>query len=134
MSATLTGNLVETPKAPAKTGPITVTVKAAEAVKRIVEQQRQVGTVPGETVYLRVSVKGGGCSGFQHKLDLETHYNPDKDELMDYHGVPVVVDRKSLLYVAGAVIDFHDDLNRSGFSVTNPNAKNTCGCGSSFSV
>jgi len=53
---------------------------------------------------------------------------------MEYHGVPVVVDRKSLLYVDGATIDFHNDLNRRGFSVSNPQAKTTCGCGSSFSM
>jgi iron-sulfur cluster insertion protein len=54
--------------------------------------------------------------------------------MMEYHGVPVVIDRKSLLYVSGAQIDFHNEINRRGFSVTNPNARTTCGCGSSFSV
>jgi iron-sulfur cluster assembly protein len=114
--------------------PITLTEKAAAEVKRIVEEQRDAGALNGEKIYLRLSIRGGGCSGFQHKLDLDPNYNEKTDELMDMHGVPVVVDRKSLLYADGAHIDFHNDLNRRGFSVTNPNAKSTCGCGSSFSV
>ena len=56
------------------------------------------------------------------------------DEVFEYHGVPVVIDKKSLLYLSGAHIDYHDELHRSGFSITNPNAKSTCGCGSSFSM
>jgi iron-sulfur cluster assembly accessory protein len=122
------------PEAP-PTQPITLTERAAQAVKRFVDDQRQMGALkPEENVYLRISVKGGGCSGFQNKLDLDPVYNPKIDELMEQHGVNIVVDRKSLLYVNGAVVDFHNDLNRPGFSVSNPNAKTTCGCGSSFSV
>ena len=56
------------------------------------------------------------------------------DEVFEFHGVPVVVDKRSLMYLSDAMVDFHDDLNRRGFSVTNPNAKSTCGCGSSFSM
>jgi iron-sulfur cluster insertion protein len=89
---------------------------------------------PEEHVYLRVSVKGGGCSGFQNKLDLDPNYNPKVDELIEQHGVYIVADRKSLLYIGGATVDFHNELNKRGFSVSNPNAKTTCGCGSSFSV
>lgn len=115
--------------------PITLTERAAEAVQRFINDQRQSGAVkPEEKIYLRLSVKGGGCSGFQNKLDLDPLYNPKTDELMEQHGIPIVVDRKSLLYVNGAVVDFHNDLNRPGFSVQNPNAKTTCGCGSSYSV
>jgi iron-sulfur cluster assembly protein len=133
MTTALTGNLA-TPTAAPQTGPLTVTERAAVEVKRIIDEQRQNGVVQEDKVYLRLSVKGGGCSGFQHKLDLDPHFNEKVDELMDFHGVPVVVDRKSLLYVSGAVIDFHNDIGRRGFSVVNPNAKTTCGCGSSFSV
>jgi iron-sulfur cluster insertion protein len=133
MSTALTGNLA-TPTAAPQTGPITVTERAAAEVKRIIEEQRATGVVHDERVFLRLSVKGGGCSGFQHKLDLDHHYNEKADEMMEYHGVPVVIDRKSLLYVSGAQIDFHNEINRRGFSVTNPNARTTCGCGSSFSV
>ena len=114
---------------------ITVTPRAAEEVRRIVEEQRAAGVLtPEENVYLRVSVKGGGCSGFQNKLDLDPNYNPKVDELIEQHGVQIVADRKSLLYISGATVDFHNELNKRGFSVTNPNAKTTCGCGSSFSV
>src|SRR5687768_989318 len=96
---------------------ITVTEKAAGEVKRIIEeQQKDGGLTNGERVYLRLSVRGGGCSGFQHKLDLDVHYNDKTDELIDQHGVPVVIDRKSLLYLGDAIVDFHNDMNRRGFS------------------
>lgn len=115
--------------------PITVTERAAEEVRRIVDEQRAAGVLaPEERVYLRVSVKGGGCSGFQNKLDLDPNFNEKSDELFEVNGVGVVADRKSLLYISGATVDFHNDLNKRGFSVSNPNAKTTCGCGSSFSV
>jgi iron-sulfur cluster assembly protein len=133
MSTTLTGNLASPTAAP-PTAPITVTDRAAAEVKRIIEEQRQAGVIQEERVYLRLAVKGGGCSGFQHKLDLDPHYNEKADDLMEFHGIPVIVDRKSLLYIGGAVIDFHNEIGRRGFSVQNPNARTTCGCGSSFSV
>jgi iron-sulfur cluster assembly protein len=87
-----------------------------------------------EKIYLRLRVVGGGCSGYQNKLDLDPQVNEKTDEVMEFHGVPVVIDKRSLLYLEGAVVDFHDDLNRRGFSITNPSAKSTCGCGSSFSM
>src|SRR5579884_4056565 len=113
--------------------PIEVTEKAADAVKKIIEQERGQGRMPEEKVYLRMRVVGGGCSGFQHKLDLDPTVNPKLDEVFEFHGVPVVVDKRSLMYLDGAQVDFHDDLNRRGFSISNPNAKSHCGCGSSFS-
>src|SRR5215470_10651263 len=109
--------------------PITVTEKAAGEVKRIIDEQQFK-----EKVYLRMRVVGGGCSGFQHKLDLDLSVNPKLDEVFEYHGIPVVVDKRSLMYLDNAQVDFHDDLNRRGFSISNPNAKSTCGCGSSFSM
>ena len=112
----------------------TITERAAKEVHRIIEEQREAGETNGEKIYLRLSVKGGGCSGFQNKLDLDVNYNDKTDELLEQHGVPVVVDRKSLLYVDGATVDFIDELTRRGFSVSNPQAKSTCGCGTSFSV
>ena len=120
----------DTPPA-APTG-ITVTEKAAEEVKRIIAEQQQAGT--GEKLYLRMRVVGGGCSGFQHKLDLDPQVNPKLDDVFHVHGVDVVVDKRSLLYLQGVTVDFHNDLNRRGFSVSNPQAKSTCGCGSSFSM
>ena len=112
---------------------IVVTEKAASEVKRIIQEGQSSGSMP-EKVYLRLRVVGGGCSGFQHKLDLDPQVNEKLDELFEFHGVPVVVDKRSLMYLSGVVVDFHDDLNRRGFSISNPNAKSTCGCGSSFSM
>ena len=112
---------------------ITLTEKAASEVKRIVTEQRQNGDFP-EKVYLRLRVVGGGCSGFQHKLDLGENMNDKLDEVFEINGVPVVVDKRSMMYLSDANVDFHDDLNKRGFSISNPNAKTTCGCGSSFSM
>ncbi len=113
--------------------PLVVTEKAASRIKQIIEEQ----TAAGETrkIYLRVRVVGGGCSGFQNKLELDSEgVNPKVDDEYEVHGVPVVVDRRSALYLNGATVDFHDELNRTGFSISNPNAKSTCGCGSSYSM
>ena len=112
---------------------ITLTEKAAAEVKRIVSEQTQNGNV-AEKVYLRMRVVGGGCSGFEHKLDLDPQMNAKLDEVFEFHGVPVVVDKRSLMYLADVTVDYHDDLNKRGFSITNPSAKSTCGCGSSFSM
>jgi iron-sulfur cluster assembly protein len=126
---------------------INLTEKAAGAVQRIMAETLQSeaakadanggGTATATAVkklYLRVRVVGGGCSGFQNKLDLDPEVNEKLDEVMDCCGVPVVVDKRSLMYLDGVKIDYHDDLNRTGFSITNPNAKSTCGCGSSYSM
>ncbi|MCS6851814.1 MAG: iron-sulfur cluster assembly accessory protein [Gemmataceae bacterium] len=113
--------------------PITVTEKAANEVKRIIAEQQAQGAAP-EKLYLRMRVVGGGCSGFQHKLDLDPQVNEKLDEVFECHGIPVVVDKRSLMYLSDVTVDFHDELNRRGFSITNPNAKSTCGCGSSFSM
>jgi iron-sulfur cluster assembly protein len=112
---------------------ITLTEKAANEVKRIIGEQQQNGA-PQETIYLRMRVVGGGCSGFQHKLDLDPVFNAKLDEQFEFHGVPVVVDKRSLMYLGDVMVDFHDDLNKRGFSINNPSAKSTCGCGSSFSM
>ena len=112
---------------------INLTEKAASEVKRIISAQQETGDFP-ETVYLRLRVVGGGCSGFQNKLDLDPNYSEKTDELLEMHGVSVVVDKRSLIYLSEAIVDFHDDLNKRGFSITNPSAKSTCGCGSSFSM
>jgi len=112
-----------------KAAPIVVTEKAAAEVKRIVADQDSK-----EKLYLRVRVVGGGCSGFQHKLDLDPAVNEKLDEVYHLSGVDIVVDKRSALYLSGVTVDFHDDLNKRGFSVSNPQAKTTCGCGSSFSM
>jgi iron-sulfur cluster assembly protein len=122
-----------TEQVPASKAPaLTLTEKAASEVKRIIAEQQQQGSP--EKIYLRLRVVGGGCSGFQHKLDLDPQVNEKLDNVYEMHGVPVVVDKRSQMYLQGVVVDFHDDLNRRGFSINNPQAKGTCGCGSSFSM
>lgn len=79
---------------------------------------------------LRVYVENGGCSGMQYGLVFDE--NREGDVTMRFEDVPVVVDSFSAEYLRGSVVDFSDDLNDSGFKVTNPNAKTTCGCGKSF--
>jgi len=113
--------------------PLIVTEKAAAEVKRIIADQQASGDMK-EKIYLRVRVVGGGCSGFQNKLDLDPQVNPKLDDVFEFHGVDIVVDKRSLMYLGGATVDFHDDLNRRGFSISNPSAKGTCGCGSSYSM
>ncbi|MFL5331167.1 MAG: HesB/IscA family protein [Gemmataceae bacterium] len=119
-----------------KTAPPAATInlseKAAKQVQAIIADQHASGTT--EKLYLRLRVVGGGCSGFQNKLDLDPLVNEKLDEVFNIHGVDVVVDKRSLLYLDGVNVDYHDDLNKRGFSITNPQAKSTCGCGSSFSM
>ena len=117
--------------------PITLTEKAAFEVKRIMEstlQQKQQSGEPAQKLYLRVLVSGGGCSGFKDSLELADAVNPKLDDVFEMQGVSVVVDRRSQLYLSGATVDYHNELNRQGFSIQNPNAKTTCGCGSSYSM
>jgi iron-sulfur cluster assembly accessory protein len=82
---------------------------------------------------LRVSVSGGGCSGFQYGLAVDEQQRPD-DLVIDYAGVRVFVDPQSAAYLNGVTIDYVDALHGAGFKFINPNANRTCGCGSSFSV
>lgn len=111
---------------------VVLTEKAAAEVKRIIADQHAEGTT--DKLYLRLRVVGGGCSGFQHKLDLDPQCNEKLDETFELNGVDIVVDKRSMLYLDGVTVDFHNDLNKRGFSITNPSAKSTCGCGSSFSM
>jgi len=82
---------------------------------------------------VRAAVQGGGCSGFQYKLEFVYHKNED-DRIIEEDGIKLFVDPKSLLYLMGTQIDFIDDIESMGFKFVNPNAKRTCGCGESFSV
>lgn len=106
---------------------ITLTERAAEEVKRIIEQQKlDEGTV------LRVGVAGGGCSGFMYKLAFDKDFDDQSDSKYEQHGVAVVCDKKSALYLDGTTVDFYDGLDKRGFTFENPNAVKSCGCGSSF--
>lgn len=106
---------------------IVLTEKAAGEVKRIIEDQKlEEGTV------LRVGVAGGGCSGFSYSLGFDKAFDEQVDAKYEYHGVPVVVDKKSALYLDGTTVDFYDGIEKRGFTFDNPNAVKSCGCGSSF--
>ncbi len=82
---------------------------------------------------IRVSVKGGGCSGLMYDLGFDSKVI-ETDHVFEDKGVKIIVDRKSLLYLAGTTLEFTDGLNGKGFQFVNPNASRTCGCGESFSV
>ena len=110
---------------------ITITEKAAKEVKTILEQQSEGDTA--KIMYLRIGVKGGGCSGFNYTLDL-VDSKLDSDESWNQHGVEVICDSKSQLYLDGTTVDFKDEVMGRGFVFSNPNASSSCGCGSSFSV
>ncbi len=119
------------PTSPASTGaaPVNLSESAAREVKNIIQQQE----LDGDKIRLRVGVKGGGCSGFSYLLDL-TETQKETDEVFEIHGVKLIVDPKSLLYLGGVTIDFKDEIMGRGFVFNNPNASSTCGCGSSFSA
>ena len=103
---------------------VTITEVAAEKVKGLLEAEGKPG------YGLRIKVAGGGCSGFQYQLAFDAQ--KAGDQVTEHGGIKVLVDPKSYLYLNGAEIDFVDGLMGSGFSLKNPNAKGTCGCGSSF--
>lgn len=83
--------------------------------------------------FVRVGVKGGGCSGLLYNLEFDSELKED-DKLIEDNNVRVVVDKKSVLYLAGTELDFTGGLNGKGFTFINPNASRTCGCGESFSI
>ena len=104
---------------------ITLTERAARRIKEIM-------TSEPEGSMLRISVNGGGCSGFQYALAFDNQ-RPE-DEVFEDHGLRILVDRPSLPYVRGAVVDYVEGLQGAGFKVDNPNVIAACGCGSSFRV
>jgi iron-sulfur cluster assembly protein len=127
MSTTTTPPSAPTQSTETDATPVMLTERAADEIKSIIKSQE----LAGDKIRLRVGVKGGGCSGFNYVLDL-TETQKDHDEAFTQHGVTVICDPKSLLYLNGTVIDFKDELMGRGFVFQNPNATSTCGCGSSF--
>jgi iron-sulfur cluster assembly accessory protein len=105
---------------------ITLTEVAAEKVSDLL-------TKKPDHVGLRVGVRGGGCSGFTYFLEFEDKV-AEIDRQLESHGVTIIVDPKSYLYLMGIEIDYLDNLNGAGFKFNNPNARRTCGCGESFST
>ncbi len=105
---------------------VTVTERAAQKIGEIL-QREPAGTM------LRISVEGGGCSGFQYKFDTERARAED-DFVIEKNGATILIDPMSLAYMAGSEIDFVDDLIGSSFKVNNPKATASCGCGTSFAL
>jgi len=108
---------------------INVTEAAAEKINELLVDEQKVGAG------LRVFVQGGGCSGFQYGLMIdEGAGDPSADQVFEVNGVRLFVDPISIRYLRGAEVDFVDNNMGGGFTIKNPNAKSTCGCGSSFSA
>lgn len=107
--------------------PITLTPGAIVQLHRL----RQEQAVP-ENYALRIGVKGGGCSGFSYLLGFDEQ--KDRDTIYEFQGVRILMDKAHALYLLGMEIDWLDGLNNRGFMFNNPNAKETCGCGTSFSA
>ena len=109
--------------------PVTVTERAATRIKQILAAESEAS----KARMLRVSVEGGGCSGFSYKFDLVGQAEPD-DIVIERSGATVLVDPVSVPYMLGSELDFVDDLIGASFKVQNPNATASCGCGTSFSL
>ena len=102
-----------------------------KAKDRIIELRQKEGH--GKDHHIRVSVKGGGCSGLMYDLYFDNKTNTE-DQVFEDKGIKILVDKKSLLYLLGTTLEFSDGLNGKGFQFINPNASRTCGCGESFAV
>lgn len=107
---------------------IQVSEKAKDKILEIKRSENR-----SEDFHVRVGVKGGGCSGLMYDLTFDEVLQPS-DKVIEDQGIKLVVDKKSVLYLAGTTLDFSDGLNGKGFQFLNPNASRTCGCGESFSL
>jgi iron-sulfur cluster insertion protein len=108
-------------------GPFTVSERAARRIGQILTAEGQ------PDARLRVTVSGGGCSGFQYGFDIDDR-KEEGDVAVERDGVTVVIDGMSLLYLLGCEVDFAEDLTGSYFRIHNPNAASSCGCGNSFAI
>lgn len=106
---------------------LTLTERAAQEVIRAKEQNKL-----GDETFLRVGISAGGCSGFNYTFGFDKTFDEKIDSKYEQHGVQIVVDKKSALFLDGTTVDWQDGLERRGFSFDNPNAVKSCGCGSSF--
>lgn len=107
---------------------VTITEAAVRQIQEIIKEEG-----PGFDSALRIFVQGGGCSGFQYGFSFDEEVNED-DWQFSQDGVKVVVDSMSMQYLEGATIDFKKQLSGANFVISNPNAKSSCGCGSSFAA
>jgi iron-sulfur cluster assembly accessory protein len=108
---------------------VTITPKAVEKLRDVMADESK----DPENNYLRVFVQGGGCSGFQYGLTLEDN-KTDADQVFESNGVKIIVDPISISYLKDAVVDLEENSTGGGFTIKNPNAKSTCGCGQSFNT
>lgn len=106
---------------------VNITENAVKQVKQLIESQNL------QNVYLRMGVRGGGCSGLSYNLELDTEVG-QHDKVFEIDGIKVVVDPKSYLYLNGTTLDYVTQGLTGGFTFVNPNAKSSCGCGSSFTA
>jgi len=106
---------------------IILSERAATEIKKVLQEQKQP-----DTTLLRLKVVGGGCSGFSYDLRFDSDFDEKADSKYEHHGVTVVVDKKSALYLDGTTVDYYEGLEKRGFTFDNPNAVKSCGCGSSF--
>ena len=106
---------------------VQISDKALAQIKVIFEQEK-----PNADTGLRLAVVGGGCSGLSYKIEFGQI--KEKDNIIELDGIKVLIDPKSSIYLKGILLDYKDGLNGKGFVFDNPNAKNTCGCGESFSI
>ncbi|CAN5150139.1 iron-sulfur cluster assembly accessory protein [soil metagenome] len=115
----------ETIETPASTDGVTLSAGAADKVRNLLQQEGR------DDLALRIAVQPGGCSGLRYQLFFDER-TLDGDEVRDFDGVKVVVDRMSLPYLGGATIDFVDTIEKQGFTIDNPMATGSCACGDSF--
>ena len=108
---------------------VTLTERAADEVKKIIGEQNY----PDDTL-LRVGVTGGGCGGMSYGLRFDNNFDESADSKYDCHGITMVIDKKSTIYLEGTTVDFMEAIDKRGFVFNNPNATKSCGCGSSFQV
>ena len=106
---------------------LVLTEKAAIEVKRVMAES---DTEPG--AMLRIGVTGGGCSGLSYDFRFDQEFDDANDSKTEQHGITLIVDKKSALYLDGTTVDWHDGIDKRGFTFNNPNAVKSCGCGSSF--
>lgn len=108
---------------------ISLTDKAVAEVKRIIADQ----SLTTDEIFLRLGVSGGGCSGFSYLMTFDKQIG-EEDQTREYEGLKVLMANDAEPYIGNVILDFNDDVNQRGFVFENPDASDTCGCGSSFSV
>ena len=107
-------------------GNINITDKAISKIQEVLSSQKMK--------YFRIKVKGGGCPGFQCILKIANELNHEKDEVFNFNDLKVLIDKNSLEFIDQSELDYKEEMIGSSFSISNPKAKNSCGCGSSFSI